>query len=613
MKYRHRARPVPGELHETKGQYMMRSTGLRLVAVGGVLAIAVTACGGSSTGKGAGPTKSGSSGDKANAQTFSIDNNAKGPAADVPGHTTGGVIHDLEDSDFSHLDPARIYVNNNQSLAFMVERALTQYIEKDGKITLVGDLATDTGKTTDGGKTWTFTLRDGTKFQDGTPIKASDIKYGVERGFAAAYTEGPTYLYDWIAGKKGDFRKFYAGPYKGAQLPDTSVKADDAAKTITFFFDTPRPDMPFCAALGSTSPVQKAKDTKEKYDIMPQSTGPYMISEHKVDKSLTLVKNPQWDPKTDPVRHQYADSYVFEFGGDALGINKRLIAANGTDASALSLVDTVTPEVLKQVETTPEIKARTLSGLNAFVFQENINNTRIKDVEIRKALLYAWPTFQLRAISGGTSYGDIASTTLSPTVPGYEAFDLYDQKKFPQGQPDKAKEILKAKGKLGMPVVFGYRNTPIGQQGSVVIKAALEKAGFKPIAKPIDRKTFYDVIGKVNNQLDLYGGGWGADWPSASTVIPPTLDGRKIADGSPNYSHFNDPATNTEIDRILTETDLVKAGHDWAALDKATMAKVPYIPEFYNRTTQVIGPKIGGAYLSNVYGEPSLNGLYLKP
>src|SRR5689334_921194 len=216
------ARDLCRWLHNTKGQYMRRSTGVRLVAVSAVLALAATACGGSSGG-----TKGTSSGDKAAEGgniTFGIDNDAKGPAYDVPGHTTGGVVNDLEDSDFSHLDPARIYVNNNQSLADMVERQLTGYIEKDGKTTLVGDLATNTGETSDGGKTWKYTLRDGTKFQDGTPIKASDIKYAVERGFDAAYTEGPTYLYEWLAGKAGDFRKFYEGPYKGKELPDTSIK-----------------------------------------------------------------------------------------------------------------------------------------------------------------------------------------------------------------------------------------------------------------------------------------------------------------------------------------------------------------------------------------------------
>src|SRR4051812_12072046 len=271
---------------------MRRSTGVRLVAVSGLLALAATACGGSSGGGSKGSSSSGGGG-KTAPLAFSIDNSANGPAFDVPDHTTGGTIYDLEDSDFSHLDPARIYVNNNQSVALLIERQLNTYIEKDGKITLVGDLATNTGETTDGGKTWKYTLRKNVKFDDGTPIKASDIKYAVERGFDPAYTEGPQYLYTWLAGKAsgGDIHKFYKGPYGGASLPDTSVKADDAAGTITFFFDQPRADMPFAAGLTTTSPVQKSKDTKEKYDLNPQATGPYKIAEHHVDKSMTLVKN----------------------------------------------------------------------------------------------------------------------------------------------------------------------------------------------------------------------------------------------------------------------------------------------------------------------------------
>ncbi|MDT7538205.1 MAG: peptide/nickel transport system substrate-binding protein [Actinomycetota bacterium] len=588
---------------------------MRIVAMSGILALAATACGGSSGGGGGNKGGAGGSGaSKANAFAFGVDNKATGPAFDVPGHTTGGIVHDLEDSDFSHLDPARIYVNNNQSLAQMVERQLTTYIEKDGKITLVGDLATNTGETTDGGKSWKYTLRQGVRFEDGTPVKPSDIKYAVERGFDANYTEGPQYLYTWLAGKAsgGDIHKFYKGPYSGQSLPDTSVKADDAAGTITFFFDQPRSDMPFAAGLTTTSPVQKAKDTKAKYDTLPQATGPYKITEHTVDKSLTLTKNTQWDPKTDPARHQYVDGFKFEFGTEQLAINKRLIAGNGDDKNAMTLADFVLPEVLKQVQTTPELTARTTVGNTAFVLVTNINNTRIPDVEIRKALLYAYPTFQARQISGGSSIGDFASTNLSPTVPGYHSFDLFGQLTHPQGQPDKAMAILKAKGKVGMPVVYGYSNTPTGQQVSVAVKAGLEKAGFKVILKPIDRKTFYDVIGKVDNKYDLYGGGWGADWPSASTVIPPTLDGRTIADGSPNYEHFNDPEVNKEMDRILLETDLQQAAKDWGALDEKIMAKVPYIPRLYDKATTLHGAGVGGVFLSKVLGEPSLNGVYIK-
>src|SRR5689334_8209678 len=98
---------------------MRRSTGVRLVAVSALLALGATACGGSSTG-GSTSTDKGDKVGKADAASFSVDNNAKGPAYDVPGHTTGGTVHLLEDVDFSHLDPARIYVNNLQNVGLMI-------------------------------------------------------------------------------------------------------------------------------------------------------------------------------------------------------------------------------------------------------------------------------------------------------------------------------------------------------------------------------------------------------------------------------------------------------------------------------------------------------------
>jgi peptide/nickel transport system substrate-binding protein len=578
---------------------------VRIVAVSGILALAATACGGSSGG-GTPKAKASSGTTKAGTFDFSIDNAAKGPAPARAGAVKGGVVKILDQDDITHLDPARIYVTTYQGVSQMITRQLNAFRETtDGKVTLVGDLATDTGKTDDGGKTWTWHLRDGIKWDDGTVITAQQIKYGIERAFAPAYTEGPTYLLEWLTDNP-DFRKVYDGPYSGKHLD--AVQAPDD-KTIVLKFPKAHADVPFAAALTTTAPVRVEKDSKDKYDTNPESSGPYMISKHVIDKSLVLTKNPNWDPNSDPSRYQYADSYEFEFGNETLAINQRLVAANGSDAQALTMVTNVPTELLQKVETTPELKGRTMSGLTQFVYQYNINNTRVTDFNVRKALLVAFPRFQVLQLRGGSTVGEIANTVLSPTVPGYENYDLY--KAPPQGDPVAAKKILTDAGKVGQTIVYAFSNTAKGQTYSVAIKAGLEKAGFKVVLKPIDSKTYYDEIGKLKNPYDLYLGGWGADWPSASTVIPPTLDGRKIGEQLPNYSHFNDPAVNAEIDRISAETDLVQAGKDWAALDKKIMEKIPYIPFIYDKANQLHGPKLGGMYMDPVLGEPSLNGIWV--
>jgi peptide/nickel transport system substrate-binding protein len=594
---------------------------VRASATGAALLLLLAGCGGKGDDKAAGDR---SAGDKATggptasatpstaaravkALEFAVDDKAVGPAPAVPGAVSGGTIKVIDLDDLAHLDPARIYVSSYQNASQMITRALTGYRQQEGKVTLVGDLATDTGRTDDGGKTWTFTLRDGITYEDGSAIVAADIKYGLERAFVSEYSEGPTYIQEWLADGT-DFRKFYKGPYDGKSLPNVEVPD---AKTIVFKFAKAHPDLPFAAALPMSAPVKKSKDTRAKYDRMPFASGPYKVAEHKADKTLVLVRNDKWNADSDPIRTQYVDSYAFEFGTQPLAINQRLVAANGDDARAITMVTNVSPELLSVVGADPDLKARTISGDTLFVSQYNINNSRITDLEVRKALLFAFPKQQVRQITGGPERGEFATTVSSPALVGHENDDVW--KVPPAGDPKRAKEILTKAGKVGQKIVYAYGATDRGEQISVKVVSALEEAGFTVVKKPINSTTFIDETAKVDNAYDLYANGWGADWPSGSTVYPPTLDGRRIFDGSPNYSHFNDPEINREMDRISAITDPIEAGREWAALDRRIMAKVPYIPYLYGRDYQLFGPRIGGAFLDTIFGLISLNGLYVKP
>ncbi len=308
---------------------------------------------------------------------------------------------------------------------------------------------------------------------------------------------------------------------------------------------------------------------------------------------------------------QYPDRYEFAFGTQPLQINQRLIAARGDDATALTSVVNVSPEVLEQVTSTPELKARTVDGLTPFTTYYIINNKRITDVEVRKALLFAFPKEQIRRITGGPAAGEFATTISSPMLVGHEPFDLFGVP--PAGDPERAKATLEKAGKLGQKIVYAYPRTDRNEQVAVALVEGLERGGFEIVKKPLDSKTFIDEVGKVANPYDLFGLGWGADWPSGSTVYPPTLDGRRIADGQPNFDHFDDPEVNAEMDRISAITDPVEAGREWAALDRRIMAKVPHIPYTYRRNHQLFGPRIGGAFIDPIVGLISLDGLFVKP
>lgn len=571
------------------------------------VALVVTGCGGGDDNS---PTADSSKAPAAGEQVvyrYGIDDTAQGPAPAVPDAVPGGTVRVYNVVDFGHLDPARIYSNHEQATSLLMTRTLTQYRQSGNDVSLVGDLATNTGVTKDGGKTWTYTLRDGLTWEDGSAITSADVRHGIERSFFKDYVEGPTYLQSWFADSQ-NFRKYYPGPYEGKHLD--AIKTPNA-KTIVLKFSKPRPDVPFALAMPAGAAVKESRDTRAKYDLDPFSSGPYMVEAHKVDKSMTLVRNPNWKPESDPIRNAYVDKFEFNFGELPLATNQRLIAANGDDQAAMTSVDGLSPEVLQQVVSTPDLLKRTVSGVTAFSTYQAINTKRITDLRVRKALMYAFPRQQVRQILGGANNGDFATTIGSPTLVGHEESDLFQVP--PEGDPEKAKQLLAEAGKPNQKIVYAYGNLPRGEQIAVAVVAGLEKAGFQVVKKPVDAKLFSLNVSDPDNSYDLYGGGWGADWPSGTTVYPPLFDGRKIAKGSFNTSFLNDPAINKEMDEISLIADPVEAGKRWAALDRKILAQVPVIPNLYDKNQQLYGPKIGGAVQDIVLGIISLNGIFVKP
>lgn len=552
--------------------------------------------------------------------SFGDAKDSTGPAAPVPGAKSGGTMEVLQRDSYAHLDPGQIYVSDEGSLATLIHRGLTGYkaTSDDGsKHEVVGDLATDSGTTTDGGKTWKYTLKDGIKFQDGTPITSKDVRQSIERLFAPFINQGPSYLQQWLADTPGaDYRKLLKdGPYKGKHLPDSILETPDD-KTVVFHFKKPHADLPYALAMAGYAVVQAKGDTKEKYDRAPVASGPYKIQSFKSGKSMVLVKNDQWDPKTDPIRHQYVDQFNFTFNQQYEASTKALLADSGADQTGVSFNNQVDAGNLSKVLSDPKFKPRVISGYQPYVGQMNINMSHpaLKDIKIRQAIAYALPITPFVRAYGGSAAMEVAGGLLSPTVSGYDAsFDPFGKKKKPAGDPDKAKKLLQEAGKVGMKLTFGYINTPEGQQYSTAMAAGLKKAGFDVQRQEIPAETYYDQVSKLDNNYDIFHTAWGADWPSASTVLPPLYDGRTIAEGAQNYSQVNDAHVNSEIDRINTITDPVKAAAEWEKLDKYLLTKVVNeVPTGYYKQVQIAGSKVGGLVYDDVIGGVDPRRLYVK-
>ncbi|MFD7132666.1 ABC transporter substrate-binding protein [Streptomyces sp. NPDC059894] len=537
-----------------------------------------------------------------------------GPAPAVTGAQAGGTVTVYQETDFSHLDPGQIYVSDGKLLSRLIYRGLTQYSEDDkGNLTVVGDLATDAGTASDGGKTWTYTLKDNLKDENGNPINAADIRHTVERLYTSYITDGPVYLQQWLSGAGTTYRDAYAGPDKGKHLPDSVLETPDD-KTIVFHFKDAQPDLPQTLTMPGYSVVPEETDTKEKYDTDPVSTGPYKISEFKPGKSMTLVKNPQWDATSDSVRHQYVDGFAIEVNHDDEDQTKTLLADQGEAKNAMMFTGQVATTQLQKVVSDKTAMARTIQGYAPYVWQLNFNLDRVKDKKLRDAITLALPSTSVFKADGGAYGGEVANSLISPTTPGYdESFDPFNRESKPNGDIEAAKKLIKEGGFEGKKLVYAYGNTPVRQQQAVLIATALEKIGLDIQKKEIDSATWYEQVGKVKNGFDLYMTGWGQDWPSASTVIPPVYDGTQLQDGSSNYSHINDDHVNSEIKRIQKITDATEATKAWAELSEYISTEInPAAPIYYTKVFQIFGSNIGGIRYSSDSSYVDVTRIFLK-
>ncbi len=175
-------------------------------------------------------------------------------------------------------------------------RRLTSWKTEPGKAAaVVPDLATDTGQVTDGGKTWTYTLKHGLKYADGSPITAADIKYGIERSFAPELSGGLGYHKSLLVG--GDK---YTGPYKGDELASIETPDDN---TIVFKLNKPVRRLAVDRLhAGLLAGAEEGRRRPGHYGQKPVASGPYQVKSYTQGNSLVLERNPNWDKSTDQVR-----------------------------------------------------------------------------------------------------------------------------------------------------------------------------------------------------------------------------------------------------------------------------------------------------------------------
>jgi len=323
---------------------------------------------------------------------------------------TGGTLFFYTHADnFPNLDPTRMYTGRDIALfGSYLMRTLVTYKPAKGPAgtTLVADLATNTGVPTNKAKNWTFTLRPGVTWEDGSAITCADVKYGWSRTFAIdIYQEGPTYPISWLdIPTLDDGSSAYKGPYlkTGQNLFDKSITCSADNRTIKFNLKRSVPDFNYYMTYLSAGPVPAKKDTGEKYDLRPFASGPYKIQKNVAGEEMVLVRNTKWSKASDPVRTPYPNDIVFKFGlnedvRDDITMSDSI--PNGVSLDSLQLANNIT--FFKS--TNPKDAARRMNNYDPYVTYLTANNSagRVDCLEVRKAIFFAINNKALIDLSGG--------------------------------------------------------------------------------------------------------------------------------------------------------------------------------------------------------------------
>ncbi|MGW7414236.1 ABC transporter substrate-binding protein [Streptomyces sp. NPDC054863] len=544
------------------------------------LALGATACGGATKGEGG------------KGQGQGRNNPAAANEGKILGGTPakGGTLTILSNQDFGHLDPARNWVMPAMDFGTrLLYRTLVTFKAEPGKggSELVPDLATDLGTSSHGGRTWTFTLKKGLKYEDGSPIRAQDIKYNVERSFAPDLTGGPDYAARLLAGTKG-----YSGPLQGKHLE--SVKTPDD-RTITFELARPVAEFSSIATLTTFSPVPQKEEKGAQYDARPFSSGPYKIESYARDKKLVLVRNSHWDAASDPVRKAYPDKFVMVMGLKGGQVDDRIIASDGADASAVSWWD-MTAASAPKVLPRPEIKSRLVAELSGCTDMLQLNTSRepFNDPKVREAVQYALDKEAVVTSGGGPALNEIATAYMPPSMTDGKQPDSL--KIAPAGDPEKAKQLLKDAGKTSIDASLTVSTGD--KTKAEAVQQGLARAGIKVKIDTVDPAAYNDAIGEIKSAPDMVVSGWCPDYPNGSSFLPFVFDGRYIKQtgNSGNNSQFRDKPTMRRMDEIAAMTDVALADRAWGELDAQILAKHPAVPMLIERKPLLIGTNVAGAF-----------------
>ena len=503
-------------------------------------------------------------------------------------------------------DPARAYSIPIWQMLSVTNDGLVGYRRTGGLAgdTLVPDLATTLPAPVDGGMTYTFHLRPGIRYSNGTLVRPEDFRRAIERAFRLNPGSG-------------------AGPYAGlagvGQCLRTPVRCDlrrgivtnDKANTITFHLTAPDPDFLYALAFPFADAVPPVTPDHPVGPAQLPATGPYMTQSFVPLHRWVLVRNPrfhQWSSQAQP--GGYPSRIILRFDvrpGPAVTAVEQNRADVLLSPPAASIYQLAT-RFASQLHSGPMF---TTIGL--------VLNTRVWPFDVlaaRQAVNYAINRATLIQLIGGSLMAQPTCQILPPAMPGYQAYCPYTISPGPSGgwtAPDlaRAEQLVKASGTRGakVTVVGGAFGTqiPVRATGRYLV-SVLDKLGYRASLQVIPgsngiayNRRLFDS--RQRTQIGWFG--WYQDYPAPSDFIRTLLTCQSFLPDNPvnlNAAEF----CNQQIDAQVTQAlelqprDPSAAWALWARIDHEIVGQAPWVPVYNPRSLVVLSTRVGN-YQFNPY------------
>jgi peptide/nickel transport system substrate-binding protein len=527
-----------------------------------------------------------------------------------------GTLRVWSSSDADTLDPGMAYFAFDFALLRGMVRELYSFdtrIEGERSLQPVPDLADGPYQLSDDGRTYTFKLRRGVEYAPPVDreVKAEDFVYAIERQLDPKH-RSPNPYSRLIKGVDD----FAAG--KAKRISGLRTEGDHV---LHITLDRPTSDFPSILTLPFFSPVPK--DHASEYDPGRDygqhliASGPYKLKQYAPGRLIELVRNENWDPRTDPLRRAWVDKVSVSIGRSESDIQQAI-----EDGEADLNLDAVPPPVddLPRLSGDPTLARRlaveTTGCVHYLTLQMDAGPT--KSLAVRQAVNYAIDRQAVVLAMGGRYAGEPASTVLSPTLAGYSAFDLYPSQDA-TGDPDKARELLIEAGHpKGVTLNYVGRDSAKWKALYEALRSSLERAGIELKPTFYEGEKVYSRSLRLRSKRDEHHLGaarWCPDVPgNGARSVGVLLDGRLITPtANNNYGNYNNDKVNNLIDQAYEARDAQAHGALWGQIDRLVMEDAAWAPLVYDREAFFWSSRVRNWTFTPWLANPDITNLWLDP